>query len=67
MKRTTHATITTVLFDLDGTLVDSMPDLAYCSNQSLSELGRPMLSEERLSTFVGKGLERLIILSLIHI
>ena len=61
MKRTTRATITTVLFDLDGTLVDSMPDLAYCSNQSLSELGRPMLSEERLSTFVGKGLERLII------
>ncbi|NLJ51356.1 MAG: phosphoglycolate phosphatase [Alcaligenaceae bacterium] len=53
-------TINTVLFDLDGTLIDSMPELAYCSNQTLLELGREELPLETLSTFVGKGLDRLI-------
>lgn len=61
MNQTTHSPINTVLFDLDGTLVDSMPDLAYCANQTLSEMGRDTLSVETLSTFVGKGLDRLII------
>ena len=61
MITSTPSSIKAVLFDLDGTLVDSMPDLAYCSNQTLSELGRATLPEERLSTFVGKGLDRLII------
>lgn len=59
-KQINHA-VDTVLFDLDGTLVDSMPDLAYCSNQSLAELGHSTLPDETLSTFVGKGLDRLII------
>ena len=53
--------INTVLLDLDGTLVDSIPDLAHCSNQTLAELGRPTLSLETLSTYVGKGLDRLVI------
>lgn len=61
MNTPTKLAIDTVLFDLDGTLVDSMPELAYCSNQSLDEMGRATLPIETLSTFVGKGLDRLII------
>ena len=61
MTKETQLPIDTVLFDLDGTLIDSMPELAYCSNQSLKEMGREPLPIETLSTFVGKGLERLII------
>lgn len=61
MTKKTNLPIDTVLFDLDGTLIDSMPELAYCSNQCLKEMGRPTLPIETLSTFVGKGLERLII------
>ncbi|MDO5666619.1 MAG: phosphoglycolate phosphatase [Alcaligenaceae bacterium] len=61
MNKQINSAITTVLFDLDGTLVDSMPDLAYCSNQTLSDMGRATLSQETLSTFVGKGLDRLIV------
>jgi phosphoglycolate phosphatase len=30
-----------VLFDLDGTLVDSLPDIALSANRMLAELGRP--------------------------
>ncbi|CAM5189520.1 phosphoglycolate phosphatase [Oligella ureolytica] len=61
MTKETQLPIDTVLFDLDGTLTDSMPELAYCSNQSVEEMGREPVPIETLSTFVGKGLERLII------
>lgn len=53
--------IDTVLFDLDGTLIDSMPELAFCSNQTRLAMGYEELPFDTLSTFVGKGLERLII------
>lgn len=44
-----------VLFDLDGTLVDSVPDIAAATNAMLSEMGRATLPIEQLRTFVGKG------------
>ena len=44
-----------VLFDLDGTLVDSAPDLAGAINDVLAEEGRPTLPYERLRPMVGSG------------
>ncbi|WP_028357556.1 phosphoglycolate phosphatase [Brackiella oedipodis] len=52
--------ITTVLFDLDGTLVDSIPDLSDACNAMLHDLERPTLEEARISQFVGKGTDLLI-------
>jgi phosphoglycolate phosphatase len=49
-----------ILFDLDGTLVDSAPTLASASNALLAELGRPPLSEDTVKRFVGHGMGRLI-------
>jgi len=54
-----------VIFDLDGTLVDSAPDLACAVNQTLAELGLPPRDERRLATFIGKGTARLVERSLI--
>lgn len=45
----------TVVFDLDGTLVDTAPDLAAAANGVLRELGRPELSVAELRPFVGRG------------
>jgi len=47
--------IRTVLFDLDGTLLDTAPDLAYALNQVLQEQGRPTLALERIRPVVSHG------------
>lgn len=49
-----------VLFDLDGTLLHTAPDLAAAVNAMLSDLGRPALPESTVANYVGKGAENLI-------
>jgi len=49
-----------VMIDLDGTLADTIPDLAEAANMMLRELGRPGLEQELLRTFVGKGIPKLV-------
>ena len=44
-----------LVFDLDGTLVDSSEDLADSVNAMLGELGAPPLSEEDVTRMVGEG------------
>ncbi len=44
-----------VLFDLDGTLVDSAPDLAQAANRVLADHGRPPVAYQRLRQVVSKG------------
>jgi phosphoglycolate phosphatase len=48
------------MIDLDGTLADSIPDLAEAANRMLRELGRPALGTDVLRTFVGKGIPKLV-------
>lgn len=50
----------TVLFDLDGTLADTAPDLAYALNQLLGEEGRPLLSLATIRCFVSQGTKGLL-------
>jgi phosphoglycolate phosphatase len=47
--------VKTVLFDLDGTLVDSAPDLASAANALRQEHGHPSLPYEQLRPMVGAG------------
>lgn len=49
-----------VTIDLDGTLLDTIPDLAVAANMMLAELARPPLDEDLIRTFVGKGIPRLV-------
>ena len=60
MSRTFPLSVKAVTIDLDGTLADTIPDLAAAANMMLSELGRPGLDVERIRTFVGKGIPRLV-------
>ena len=49
-----------LLFDLDGTLVDSVPDLASAVNKTLVKLGRTPFNEEIIRGWVGNGAKVLI-------
>ena len=49
-----------VTIDLDGTLLDTIPDLAAAANLMLRELERPPLDEALVRTFVGKGIQNLV-------
>lgn len=49
-----------ILVDVDGTLVDSVPDLAYCVDEMMKRLGRPVRGEAEVRKWVGNGVERLV-------
>ena len=49
-----------ILIDVDGTLVDSVPDLAFCVDEMLKQLDMPVRGEERVRHWVGNGVERLV-------
>jgi phosphoglycolate phosphatase len=48
-----------ILIDVDGTLVDSVPDLAYCVDEMMKALGREPHGETKVRDWVGNGVERL--------
>jgi phosphoglycolate phosphatase len=49
-----------VLIDLDGTLMDTIPDLANAANAMRQELGLSSLPQAQIATFVGKGAKSLV-------
>ncbi|MBN2384715.1 HAD family hydrolase [bacterium] len=56
--------ISAVVFDLDGTLVDSLTDIAAATNWVLRQHGYPEHSSERYRYFVGDGIEQLLVRAL---
>ncbi len=49
-----------IVFDLDGTLVDSAPDIAAAANRMLAAFGHPALPQAQLTSFVGHGIPHLV-------
>jgi phosphoglycolate phosphatase len=49
-----------VVFDLDGTLIDSAPDLHTAANRMLDDLRRPSLTLQNVASFVGNGIPALV-------
>lgn len=50
-----------VVFDLDGTLIDTAPDILAYLNDMLFELGRPGLELDAVRSMIGDGVRRLLI------
>lgn len=48
------------IFDLDGTLIDSLGDLADSTNRALADFGFPVHEEDEYRYFVGNGAKKLI-------
>jgi len=49
-----------IVIDLDGTLIDSAPDLAFATSEMLKRLGRTQVAEERVRNWIGNGADMLV-------
>jgi len=56
-----------ICFDLDGTLVDSVPDLRLALNAMLDEFQLPHCQDEQIKTWVGNGLPKLVERALVYV
>ncbi|HET9113336.1 MAG TPA: phosphoglycolate phosphatase [Burkholderiales bacterium] len=52
--------IKTAVIDLDGTLLDTAPDLAYAAELMMNELGLPAPELNTIKTYIGNGVSRLV-------
>lgn len=50
----------TIVFDLDGTLVDTAPDLIAATNHVLNHMGLPAVAEEELRPWIGHGAQYMV-------
>lgn len=55
-----------IFFDLDGTLVDSIPDLAHAIDNMLHDLQLPLAGEDRVRLWVGNGARKLVLRALAY-
>lgn len=54
-------------FDLDGTLVDSVPDITFSLNEMLMQMNLPTVDEGIARTWIGNGAQKLIHRALTHV
>ena len=52
--------IAAVMIDLDGTLLDTVPDLAAAAVRMLAALGLPLRTQEEIRSYIGKGIPKLV-------
>lgn len=55
-----------VVFDLDGTLIESLPDIRLATNRTLADFGLGPLDDATTQGFVGKGSRHLLTRALMH-
>ncbi|UER67824.1 HAD family hydrolase [Borrelia sp. BU AG58] len=48
------------IFDMDGTLVNSIKDIAFSMNSALKNLGYKEIKAEKFSSFVGRGFDKFV-------
>lgn len=53
-------TVKMVMLDLDGTMIDTGRDIANCANRALRDVGRAEQPLERVLTWIGNGVPRLV-------
>jgi phosphoglycolate phosphatase len=64
MAALNFSSVRALIFDLDGTLIDSQRDLICSVNATLLEMGREELHEDTISGYIGHGAPRLVRLAL---
>ena len=49
-----------IIFDLDGTLLDTLTDLYICFNYAIEQFGYPQRTQTEIRSFVGNGIQKAI-------
>lgn len=60
MKNANFPVVRALIFDLDGTLIDSKRDLIHSVNAMLEEMRRPQLAADTISGYIGHGAPQLV-------
>jgi phosphoglycolate phosphatase len=60
MAKPSFSAVRALIFDLDGTLIDSKRDLIRSVNAMLAEMGRETLHEDTISGYIGDGAPQLV-------
>lgn len=60
MSSATSFNVKAVMFDLDGTLFNTAPQIAEAINQMLADLEMPALPYEQVKSYIGEGAHVLI-------
>ena len=55
-----HTMYKTIIFDLDGTLLDTLDDLTNATNAALQKFGLKPRTRDEIRSFVGNGIAKLI-------
>ena len=61
MRMDQNKTFTTFIFDLDGTVLDTLPDLVVLTNRVLKDCGYPPRTRDEIHSFVGNGVRALML------
>jgi len=59
-RRTFPVEASAIVFDLDGTLLDTLPDLARATNLMLADIGMPQVDQAQIRAYIGDGAVRLV-------
>ncbi len=59
-KTTKLINIAGVIFDLDGTLLDTLPDIAFCMNAVLKDRGLPSRAPAEFQQYIGDGIHKFV-------
>ena len=57
---TEQLAVRAVLFDLDGTLLDTIPDLHAAASAMLRDMGKPLPDVDAIRSYVGRGIPNLV-------
>lgn len=60
MSNLARLQVSGVLFDLDGTLVNSAPDIGNAANKMLQTMGEPLATKQQIRSWIGNGIPKLV-------
>lgn len=67
MTKTSNASADLIMFDLDGTLIETAPEICDAVNDTLRHFGLEEVGQERVDRWIGHGTRELLIQALAHV